>query len=73
MAPHLLKGLFDTVAGARVLHISRKHVACSNPSAKDFYLGMTLRYPCEVREANAYFDEIPIGRFLAASSCNFKV
>jgi len=36
-------------------------------------LGMTLRYPYEVREENAYFDEIPIGRFLAASSCNFKV
>jgi non-homologous end joining protein Ku len=42
-------------------------VACWNPSEKDFYLGMTLRYPYEVREENAYFDEIPIGWFLAAS------
>jgi non-homologous end joining protein Ku len=59
------------VALARVV-LTAQACGMLEPFSKGL-LRMTLRYPYEVREGNAYFDEIPIGRFLAASSCNFKV
>jgi DNA end-binding protein Ku len=43
---------------ARVVLTRREHVLMLEPFGKGL-LGMTLRYPYEVREAGAYFDEIP--------------
>jgi Ku protein len=48
----------DMVALARVVLTRREHVGMLEPFGKGL-LGMTLRYPYEVREAGAYFDEIP--------------
>jgi DNA end-binding protein Ku len=46
------------VALARVVLTRHEHVVMLEPFGKGL-LGMTLRYPYEVREADAYFDEIP--------------
>jgi DNA end-binding protein Ku len=46
------------VALARVVLTRREHVIMLEPFGKGL-LGMTLRYPYEVREASGYFDEIP--------------
>jgi DNA end-binding protein Ku len=46
------------VALARVVLTRREHVVMLEPFGKGL-LGMTLRYPYEVREAGSYFDEIP--------------
>src|SRR5258706_1496258 len=46
------------VALARVVLTRREHVVMLEPFGKGL-LGVTLRYPYEIREANAYFDEIP--------------
>jgi Ku protein len=46
------------VALARVVLTRREHVVMLEPFGKGL-LGMTLRYPYEVRDAGAYFDEIP--------------
>jgi DNA end-binding protein Ku len=46
------------VALARVVLTRREHVIMLEPFGKGL-LGMTLRYPYEVREAGSYFDEIP--------------
>jgi DNA end-binding protein Ku len=43
---------------ARVVLTRREHVIMLEPFGKGL-LGMTLRYPYEVREAGSYFDEIP--------------
>src|SRR5271166_2999854 len=46
------------VALARVVLTRREHVVMLEPFGKGL-LGVTLRYPYEVREADAYFDDIP--------------
>jgi len=46
------------VALARVVLTRREHVVMLEPFGKGL-LGVTLRYPYEIREANAYFDDIP--------------
>jgi DNA end-binding protein Ku len=46
------------VALARVVLTRREHVVMLEPFGKGL-LGMTLRYAYEVRDAGAYFDEIP--------------
>jgi DNA end-binding protein Ku len=46
------------VALARVVLTRREHVVMLEAFGKGL-LGTTLRYPYEVREADAYFDEIP--------------
>lgn len=46
------------VALARVVLTRREHVVMLEPFDKGL-LGMTLRYPYEVRDEKAYFDEIP--------------
>jgi DNA end-binding protein Ku len=46
------------VALARVVLTRREHVIMLEPLGKGL-LGMTLRYPYEVREAGSYFEEIP--------------
>jgi len=46
------------VALARVVLTRREHVVMLEPFGKGL-LGVTLRYPYEVREADAYFEEIP--------------
>jgi len=46
------------VALARVVMTRREHVVMLEPLGKGL-LGMTLRYPYEVREADAYFEDIP--------------
>jgi DNA end-binding protein Ku len=46
------------VALARVVLTRREHAVMLEPFGKGL-LGVTLRYPYEIREANAYFDEIP--------------
>jgi DNA end-binding protein Ku len=45
------------VALARVVFTSREHVIALEPRGKGL-LGMTLRYPYEVRREDEYFDEI---------------
>jgi DNA end-binding protein Ku len=45
------------VALARVVFTSREHVIALEPRGKGL-LGMTLRYPYEVRKEDEYFDEI---------------
>jgi DNA end-binding protein Ku len=46
------------VALARVVLTRREHVVMLEPFGKGL-LGVTLRYPYEIREADAYFEEIP--------------
>jgi DNA end-binding protein Ku len=46
------------VALGRVVFTSREHVIALEPRGKAL-LGMTLRYPYEVRKEGEYFDEIP--------------
>src|SRR3989440_3548479 len=46
------------VAIARVVFTSREHVIALEPRGKGL-LGMTLRYPYEVRKEDEYFDDIP--------------
>jgi DNA end-binding protein Ku len=48
----------DRVALGRVVISKRERVIALEPFENGL-LGMTLRYPYEVRAANAYFDEIP--------------
>jgi DNA end-binding protein Ku len=46
------------VALARVVLTRREHVVMLEPFGKGL-LGMTLRYPYELRDSDAYFDDIP--------------
>jgi DNA end-binding protein Ku len=46
------------VALGRVVFTSREHVIALEPRGKGL-LGMTLRYPYEVRKEEEYFDDIP--------------
>jgi DNA end-binding protein Ku len=46
------------VALGRVVFTSREHVITLEPRGKGL-LGMTLRYPYEVRKEDEYFDDIP--------------
>ncbi|MGO9170755.1 MAG: Ku protein [Rhodomicrobium sp.] len=46
------------VALARVVLTRREHVVMLEPFGKGL-LGVTLRYPYEVRDADSYFDDIP--------------
>jgi DNA end-binding protein Ku len=46
------------VALSRVVFTSREHVIGLEPRGKGL-IGMTLRYPYEVRKEEDYFDEIP--------------
>ena len=46
------------VALGRVVFTSREHVLALEPRGKGL-LGMTLRYPYEVRKEDEYFDDIP--------------
>ena len=46
-----------TVALGRVVFTSREHVIALEPRGKGL-LGMTLRYPYEIRKEDQYFDEI---------------
>ena len=48
----------DKVALARVVLSNREHVIALKPLGKGL-LGTTLRYPYEVRDEDAYFDDIP--------------
>jgi non-homologous end joining protein Ku len=45
------------VALARVVFTSREHVIALEPRGKGL-LGVTLRYPYEVRKEDEYFDDI---------------
>jgi Ku protein len=47
----------DRVALARIVLSNREHVIAIEPLGKGL-LGMTLRYPYEVREESEYFDDI---------------
>jgi hypothetical protein len=46
------------VAIGKVVFTSREHIIGLEPRGKDL-LGITLRYPYEVRDENDYFDDIP--------------
>jgi DNA end-binding protein Ku len=46
------------VALGRVVFTSREHVIALEPRDKGL-LGITLRYPYEVRKQSEYFDDIP--------------
>jgi DNA end-binding protein Ku len=46
------------VAVGKVVFTSREHVIALEPRGKGL-LGLTLRYPYEVRDEKAYFDDIP--------------
>jgi len=46
------------VALGRVVFTSREHVIALEPRGKGL-LGVTLRYPYEVRQEDEYFDDIP--------------
>src|SRR5262249_15119188 len=46
------------VALGRVVFTSREHVIALEPRGKGL-LGITLRYPYEVRQEDEYFDDIP--------------
>jgi DNA end-binding protein Ku len=46
------------VALGRVVFISREHIIALEPRGKGL-LGMTLRYPYEVRKEDEYFEDIP--------------
>jgi len=49
------------VALGKVVFTSREHVIALEPRGKGL-LGITLRYPYEVRKEEEYFDEIPDGK-----------
>jgi DNA end-binding protein Ku len=51
----------DRVALGRIVLTSREHVMTLEPLGKGL-LGTTLRYPYEVRDEAAYFDDIPSPR-----------
>jgi DNA end-binding protein Ku len=46
------------VANARVIFTSREHVIALEPRGKGM-MGITIRYPYEVRDEKDYFDDIP--------------
>ena len=46
------------VAIAKVVFTTREHVIALEPRDKGM-LGITVRYPYEVRKAEDYFDDIP--------------
>src|ERR1700704_6463073 len=46
------------VAISKVVFTSREHIIALEPRGKGL-LGMTLRYPYEVRQQDEYFDDIP--------------
>jgi DNA end-binding protein Ku len=48
----------DMVALGRVVFTTREHVIAVEPRGKGM-LGVTLRYPYEIREESDYFDDIP--------------
>jgi Ku protein len=48
----------DRVALARIVLTNREHVIAIEPLGKGL-LGMTLRYPYEVRDEHEVFDDIP--------------
>jgi Ku protein len=48
----------DRVALARIVLTNREHIIAIEPLGKGL-LGITLRYPYEVRDEHQYFDEIP--------------
>jgi non-homologous end joining protein Ku len=48
----------DHVALGRIVLINREHVIAIEPLGKGL-LGITLRYPYEVRDEQEYFDDIP--------------
>jgi Ku protein len=47
----------DRVALARIVLTNREHVMAIEPCGKGL-LGLTLRYPYELREVDAYFEDI---------------
>src|SRR3954465_7797100 len=47
----------DRVALARIVLTNREHIIAGEPLGKGL-LGMTLRYPYEVRDEKEYYDEI---------------
>jgi DNA end-binding protein Ku len=47
----------DRVALARIVLTNREHVIAIEPMGKGL-LGITLRYPYELRDENEYFDDI---------------
>ena len=47
----------DRVALARIVLTNREHIIAIEPLGKGL-LGTTLRYPCELRDADEYFDDI---------------
>ena len=51
-------GKLDMVALGRVVLTRREHVIALEPRGRGL-LGMTLRYPYEVRDEAAYFEDIP--------------
>ena len=51
----------DMVALGHVVLTTREHVIAVEPRGKGM-LGITLRYPYEIRKAADYFDEIPDGK-----------
>jgi DNA end-binding protein Ku len=51
-------GKMNMVALGRVVLTRREHVIALEPRGRGL-LGMTLRYPYEVRDEQAYFDDIP--------------
>jgi DNA end-binding protein Ku len=51
----------DMVALGHVVLTTREHVIAVEPRGKGM-LGVTLRYPYEIRKAADYFDEIPDGK-----------
>jgi DNA end-binding protein Ku len=51
----------DKLAIGRVVLTNREHIIALEARDKGL-MGMLLRYPYEVRDAGAYFDEIPDGR-----------
>ena len=51
----------DMVALGHVVLTTREHVIAVEPRGKGM-LGVTLRYPYEIRQAAHYFDEIPDGK-----------
>src|ERR1700758_2578183 len=48
----------NMVALGRVVLTRREHIIALEPRGRGL-LGLTLRYPCEVRDEQAYFEDIP--------------